>query len=189
MPSETDWFAQAERRGGPPLDVRPLLAGGQDPFAAVMDAAAAVGPGDFLVLDAPFDPAPLRRVLAGKGFTSLGRQVAAGHWRICFRRDGGDGGDGAGAGNAAPAAPAARLPGESWREGQVTHIDLRGLAPPGPLTAVLGLIDGGEAEIIMVHHDRDPALLYAELEPRGWECVARQRHGDEIRLILRRIGS
>ncbi|WP_051340971.1 DUF2249 domain-containing protein [Azospirillum halopraeferens] len=180
MPNDTDWFVQAERHCGEALDVRPLLARGQDPFARVMEASDRVEPGAFLILDAPFDPAPLRRVLAGKGFTSLGREVAPGHWRICFRRDGGEEAGAA----AGPAAPV-RLPGETWREGHVTHIDLRGLAPPGPLTAVLRLVDGGEAEMIMVHHDRDPALLYPELEARGWECMARQNHGDEIRLILR----
>ena len=184
MTNETDWFVQAERQCGAVLDVRPLLAGGQDPFAAVMQASAGIAPGAFLILDAPFDPAPLRRVLATKGFTSLGRAMAPGHWRICFRREGGEEAEAAAP---APAAAAVRLPGETWREGHVTHIDLRGLAPPGPLTAVLRLVDGGEAEMIMVHHDRDPALLYPELEARGWECAARQDHGDEIRLILRPV--
>ena len=90
MPEPTaagDWFEQAESLSAPHLDVRPLLASGQDPFAQVMSASAKVPPGGFLVVDAPFDPAPLRRVLAGKGFTSLGRQMGPGHWRICWRRE------------------------------------------------------------------------------------------------------
>ena len=86
-PFPGDWFEQAESLSAPHLDVRPLLASGQDPFAEVMSASAKVPPGGFLVVDAPFDPAPLRRVLAGKGFTSLGRQMGPGHWRICWRRE------------------------------------------------------------------------------------------------------
>lgn len=173
-----DWFAQAEEAGVAPFDVRPILAEGRDPFAEVMKASAAVPAGGFLVVDAPFDPVPLRRVLAGKGFTSVGRSPGPSHWRICFRRvESGDA--------LPPAAPPRPKPGEIWREGNVVHIDVRGMAPPGPLTAVLRLVESGDAPAVMAHLDRDPLPLYSELEQRGWECVAKQNHGDEIRLILR----
>lgn len=170
-----DWFAQAEAAGVAVLDVRPTLASGRDPFSDVMDASTDVPPDGFLVVDAPFDPAPLRRILAGKGFTSVGRNLGPGHWRICFRRVGG----------AAAPQPAPAMPGSTWREGNVVHIDVRGMMPPGPLTAILRLVDSGEAPAIMAHLDRDPAPLYPELEQRGWDCVARQTHGAEVRLILR----
>jgi hypothetical protein len=173
-----DWFAQAEENCGARLDVRPLLAQGQDPFAAVMKASTQVPPGTFLILDAPFDPAPLRRVLAGKGFMSVGRELTPGHWRICLKRDGGS------ADAAAPAAPV-RMPGETWREGGALHIEVRGLAPPGPMTAVIRLIEQGEAGPIVVHHDRDPMLLYPELEERAWDCVDKHTDGGEVRLTLR----
>jgi len=177
--SGNDWFAQAEQNCGARVDVRPLLAQGQDPFAAVIKAAGTVEPGAFLILDAPFDPAPLRRVLAEKGFTSVSRPVGPGHWRICFRRQG------CAPDDAPDMAPALRKPGETWREGDVLHIEVRGLTPPGPLTAVLRLIEAGEARTILVHHDRDPMLLYPELEERGWECVSKSTVGDEVRLLLR----
>ncbi|WP_448190306.1 DUF2249 domain-containing protein [Azospirillum sp. sgz301742] len=179
--SGNDWFAQAERSGAAIVDVRPLLAEGQDPFASVLQASATVEPGGFLMLDAPFDPAPLRRVLAGKGFMSVGRPVEPGHWRICFRRDG------SAADDSVFDPPALRKPGETWREGAALHVDVRGMTPPGPLTAVLRLVEAGEAEEIVVHHDRDPMLLYPELEERGWECVTKTAHGDEVRLLLRPI--
>ena len=179
--SGNDWYAQAERSGAAILDVRPLLAEGRDPFAAVVQASAAVEPGGFLILDAPFDPAPLRRVLAGKGFMSVGRPVEAGHWRICFRREG------CAPDEAVLDLPALRKPGETWREGQTLHIEVRGMTPPGPMTAVIRLIESGEAEEIVSHHDRDPMLLYPELEERGWECVTKTTQGDEVRLLLRPI--
>lgn len=180
-PSVNDWFAQAERAGAPALDVRPMLAEGRDPFAAVLKAAEEVAPGGFLLLDAPFDPAPLRRVLAGKGLMSQGRPAGPGHWRICFRREGG-----------APDEsvfdiPTARKPGETWREDGVLHIETRGMVPPGPMTAVLRLIDSGEADAIVSHHDRDPMLLYPELEERGWESARKESCCGEVRLHLRPI--
>jgi len=174
-PGPNDWFAQAEEAGAVHLDVRPILASGRDPFADVMRMVPDVPPDGFLVIDAPFDPAPLRRVLAGKGFTSVGRPVEPGHWRICFRR----------IENGTVLPPPSPKPGEIWREGNVVHIDVRGMMPPGPLTAVLRLVESGEAPAIMAHFDRDPVPLYAELEQRGWDCVAKQNHGDELRLILR----
>ncbi|WP_448207083.1 DUF2249 domain-containing protein [Azospirillum sp. sgz302134] len=177
--SQNDWFAQAEAVGAVHLDVRPILESGRDPFADVMRVTGDVPPDGFLIVDAPFDPAPLRRVLAGKGFTSVGRLVEPGHWRICFRRA-----------LCAPAAqPAMTMPGETWREGNVVHIDVRGMVPPGPLNAILKLVESGEAPAIMAHLDRDPLPLYAELESLGWDCVAKQKHGNEVRLILRPKGA
>ena len=52
------------------LDVRPMLAAGEGPFAAVMDIARSVPEGGLFLVEAPFDPQPLRRVLAGKGFST-----------------------------------------------------------------------------------------------------------------------
>jgi uncharacterized protein (DUF2249 family) len=174
-----DWFEQAESQSAPHLDVRPLLASGQDPFAQVMSASAKVPSGGFLVVDAPFDPAPLRRVLAGKGFTSLGRQMGPGHWRICWRRE-------------EPAAVVveespmpARGP-EPWKADDGTHLDVRGLQPPEPMTRVLDLIDQGGLDSLVLHHDREPVLLYPMLGERGWSCLSVEHLEGEVRVRLAR---
>jgi uncharacterized protein (DUF2249 family) len=174
-----DWFEQAESQSAPHLDVRPLLASGQDPFAQVMSASAKVPSGGFLVVDAPFDPAPLRRVLAGKGFTSLGRQMGPGHWRICWRRE-------------EPAAVVvddtpmpARGP-EPWKADDGTHLDVRGLQPPEPMTRVLDLIDQGGFDSLVLHHDREPVLLYPMLAERGWSCLSAEHLEGEVRIRLAR---
>lgn len=175
----SDWFTQADTAADTVrIDVRPILAAGTDPFVQVMSATTGVEPGGFLVIDAPFDPAPLRRVLAGKGFASQGREAAPGHWRICCRRDGG--------GNGQP-APSPRLPGEEWQEGAVIHIDVRGMVPPGPLHAVLRLMEREPDRVIIAHLDRDPVLLYAEAEARGWERVGVSTIDGEVRVVLRRV--
>src|SRR3954469_22045769 len=173
-----DWFEQAERQSAPHLDVRPLLASGQDPFAQVMSASAKVPSGGFLVVDAPFDPAPLRRVLAGKGFTSLGRQMGPGHWRICWRRE-----------EPAPVVeetPEPRRGPEPWRAADGTHLDVRGLQPPEPMTRVLDLIDQGGIDNLVLHHDREPFLLYPMLAERGWSCLSVEQLEGEVRIRLAR---
>jgi hypothetical protein len=45
------------------LDVRPLLAAGEEPFDVIMAAVAALPPDGILELTAPFEPVPLYAVL------------------------------------------------------------------------------------------------------------------------------
>lgn len=160
------------------IDVRPLLAAHRDPLLTVLAAAARTASGGGLIIDAPFDPQPLRRVLAERGFETHARMLAAGHVRVwCRRRD-----------DAPPPArggQAARI----WSEGSRVHIDVRGLAPPQPMTAILGLIDGGaHGGAIVVHHDRDPVYLWPELAERGWSGEALPAAPGEVRLLLRPAG-
>jgi hypothetical protein len=65
---------------------------------------------------------------------------------------------------------------------------VRGLAPPAPLVAIVELIDsieGGTATVI-VHHERDPVLLYGELAERGWTIERIDSVPGEVRLKLER---
>lgn len=146
-----------------PFDVRPILADGEDPFSRLMDKVADIGDGGALVVDAPFNPTPLRRTLAKQGFSSYGRKLAAAHWRIYFHQDGG-------ADWEQGAEVTVGLEGAaSWREEDGLHIDVRKLAPPGPMVAILRLIEGlNPAETVVVHHERMPQFLIPELAERGW---------------------
>ncbi|GEO43116.1 hypothetical protein SAE02_72640 [Skermanella aerolata] len=173
-----DWFEQAERLSAPHLDVRPLLASGQDPFSQVMSMSAQVQPGGFMVVDAPFDPAPLRRVLAKKGFTSLGRQFGPSHWRICWRREM------ILQVEAETDEPMPRHGPEPWNDADGIHLDVRGLQPPEPLTRVLDLIDQGETDNLVLHHDREPVFLYPMLAERGWSCLSVEHLQGEVRIRL-----
>jgi uncharacterized protein DUF2249 len=77
-----------------------------------------------------------------------------------------------------------------WTEAGDTHIDVRGLAPPDPLVAILRLLrllraQGLEARVI-AHLDRDPVMLYPELAQIGWEAEHIEGEPGEVRLRLRR---
>jgi CRP-like cAMP-binding protein len=52
------------------LDVRPLLARGEEPFPAIRRRVDALKPGEGLILIAPFLPSPLIERLGGEGFQS-----------------------------------------------------------------------------------------------------------------------
>lgn len=174
-PPWMDGFADEPSR----LDVRPILASGRDPFGEIMALVAALGPGGGLVIEAPFDPVPLRRVLAARDFTTWAERLAPGHWRLWCR-----------AGEAGGGAEPARRDGlgaRIWRADDGTHIDVRGLEAPRPLVAVLGLVDSEDhASVVVLHHERTPVYLFPELFERGWSAEEVPGEPGERRWLLRK---
>lgn len=82
---------------------------------------------------------------------------------------------------------AARSP-RRWTDADGLHLDVRGLAPPAPMVAILSLVDAGEAGFGFVAHlDRDPVFLYPELAERGWGATPVAGDAGEVRLRLERF--
>ncbi|MFO1274152.1 MAG: DUF2249 domain-containing protein [Rubrivivax sp.] len=79
---------------------------------------------------------------------------------------------------------------KQWPEGEVWHIDVRGLPPPEPFVAIVRLIEGAarHAPEVIVHHERDPVFLYPELAERGWAAQRIEGEPGEFRLRLWRTG-
>lgn len=78
-------------------------------------------------------------------------------------------------------APAAR----TWSADDGLHVDVRGLQPPQPLVLILQLVrEVGPAGVLIVHHDRDPLLLYPELVQIGWWAERVPGDPGEVRLRL-----
>jgi hypothetical protein len=72
-----------------------------------------------------------------------------------------------------------------WADADGEHIDVRGLPPPQPLVAILRLIDSTPTlRVLIVHHDRDPMLLYPELAERDWAAERIEGAPGEVRLRL-----
>ena len=69
------------------LDVRPILARGDEPFVPIMEAAEPLEVGEVLVLLAPFEPAPLYGVLGGRGFSHQSQALGGGDFIIRFERE------------------------------------------------------------------------------------------------------
>jgi len=77
---------------------------------------------------------------------------------------------------------------KTWHDAAGIHIDVRGLAAPAPLVAIVSLIESiGDATPVIVHHDRDPVLLYPELAERGWVAEPLAGEAGEVRLKLQRV--
>lgn len=160
------------------IDVRPILSASGEPLAAVMRLAHAVRPRGRFVIDAPFDPWPLRRLLEGRGFVTHGHRMARDHVRVfCECREGGD----------PPPPPATDREPLIWRADDGVHIDVRGLAAPSPMVAILRLIASDLHDgVVIVHHHREPLHLYGELVERGWSADPLPGDPGEVRLRLSR---
>jgi uncharacterized protein (DUF2249 family) len=68
------------------LDVRPVLARGDEPFVEIMETAEKIKVGETLTLIAPFEPVPLYDVLGERGFSHETTQAALDNWIIQFTR-------------------------------------------------------------------------------------------------------
>lgn len=68
------------------LDVRPILAAGEEPFDRIMQTVATLSSGQDLVVLAPFEPVPLEGVLGSQGFTYEAIEIGAGDWKVTFRQ-------------------------------------------------------------------------------------------------------
>lgn len=139
--SSTTSDAPAAGSARVPLDVRPVLAEGGEPYRLIMDTIDGLAPGETLVLHTPFDPAPLHRVLAGLGFSRSTRELAPGDFETDY-----------------------------WRPGEVPPLvlDVRGLQPPEPMERTLAALEELPAEQALVQlNDRVPAFLLPLLDERG----------------------
>jgi len=78
-------------------------------------------------------------------------------------------------------------PAPVWNEEDGAHIDVRGLEAPGPMVAILALLETQEPpDTVIVHHDREPVFLYPELIERGWSHEIIAGEPGEVRLRLSR---
>jgi len=79
-------------------------------------------------------------------------------------------------------------PARQWVEADGIHVDVRGLPPPLPMTAILSLVGSiRDATPVVVHHDRDPRYLYPELAEIGWGAARIDAPPGEVRLRLCRV--
>jgi len=80
-----------------------------------------------------------------------------------------------------------RAQGRRWNDWDGIHIDVRGLSPPAPLIAILTLVGSvHDATAVIVHHDRDPHMLYPELAELHWTAQRIDAPPGEVRLRLER---
>jgi uncharacterized protein (DUF2249 family) len=155
------------------LDVRADIRQGKEPFARIMAAVEALAPGEALVIRAPFEPAPLYRVLGRRGFRHWAERLAADDWRVWFW----------------PAAGAeAHAPRDRVASAEMSPtLDVRGLEPPLPMVRILERLDALPAgATLTVLHERRPLFLYPQLDERGFGHETDEPEPGLVRILIRR---
>ena len=166
------------------LDVRPELRAGGEPFPRIMQAVASLEPGQALRLLATFEPIPLYAVLGRKGLAHRAIHHGEADWEILFTPD-------------PDAATASRPPrpasgshagdGSAWPAPKQS-LDNRDLQPPEPMVRILSALEQlAPGDVMEAWNDREPLLLYPELEARGAAIQVRQEVSG-VRLLIRRGG-
>lgn len=144
------------------LDVRETLAGGVDPFHLIMDQISILKEGEVFHLVNSFEPMPLYTVLAKRGFDHY-TEVLDSVFHIYFFRSV-DTGNASVNDNKTPSAHTERP--------DVIEMDVRDLEPPEPMIKILGKVrELDEKTILLVHHHREPMMLYEKLEEIGFQAV------------------
>ena len=69
------------------LDIRPLLARGEEPFSKIMQTVAGLGDAEDLILLSPFLPSPLIEKLRSEGFQARPERRSDGAWQTHFTRE------------------------------------------------------------------------------------------------------
>ncbi len=163
------------------LDVRPELAKGVEPFAAIMAATDQLAPGQPLRLIAPFRPVPLFTVMANRGFAVTDRRRDDGAWEVTFTPE------------TAPPLPGmapGSAPGASFWPDPVATLDLTGLTPPEPMVRILERLEAlAGGEVLFALLDREPLFLFPELAMRHHEWAGNAAaDGSCYRLMIRKGG-
>ncbi len=143
------------------LDVRPELDAGRDPFNLIIKTLGSMSDDQVLHLIIVFEPVPLYTVLKMKGYDHSTEQ-ADGLWHIYFYK--GETG-----------VPAVNKTGqmEADSEPKTIEIDVRGLEPPEPMVKIIELLPQvGINTTLLVHHHREPLMLYDKLDHLGFKASA-----------------
>jgi uncharacterized protein (DUF2249 family) len=163
------------------LDVRPMLADGREPFSTIMDTVEGLDHDEDLALRTPFDPVPLHRALAGRGFRHDTRELGPGDFETIYRRADGD--------ERADVASPHEQPAHADRDGAHVVLDVRGMTPPQPMELTLAAIETLErGQRLLQINDRVPVFLLPLLDERGFRYAIEEDPRGTLVVIWREAG-
>lgn len=138
------------------LDVRPDVESGVDPFVKIMNTVDNLKDSEGLHLINSFEPVPLYTVMKMKGFDHS-MEYKDGSYHIYFSR-------------AEDVKKESSQVPESEEE-KLIEIDVRGLEPPEPMVKIIEKLPEVDSRtVLLVHHHREPFMLYDKLEHLGFEA-------------------
>ena len=162
--------AMLEGRPGKVLDVRPIIDAGGEPFGDIMAAVNSLGPDEVLHLINSFEPVPLYDVMAKRGFSHVTENRENVFHIYFFRTEGEDAAEDQPQSNVTIVSSTGCPPAAT----EIVELDVRELGPPEPMMRILEALNTlPQGGLLVVHHHREPMLLYDKLGERGfrWQVV------------------
>lgn len=161
------------------LDVRPILESGTDPFKTIITTIKAMKPGQVLHLVNSFEPKPLYAVLAQRGFEHW-TEFSDGTFNVYFYQEEKNTFGERAEQSASPLRTTST-------EEKIIELDVRDLAPPEPMMKILETLPRvDDNTILLVHHHREPMMLYEKLEERGYEAITNKIEEHYYKVVIRK---
>lgn len=158
------------------IDVRPMIESGKDPFQNIMAAVKELKDDEILLIINSFEPIPLYSVLGKKGFVNW-TEKENDVFKVYFYRGKKVTHD--------DSALEQRTSSKDVEYENVIELDVRELVPPEPMIKILeSLSRVDENTILLVHHHREPMMLYPKLEERGYEAVSNKISENYFKVVI-----
>ena len=158
------------------LDVRPIIDSGKDPFLEIMSAVKSLKEDEVFHLINSFEPIPLYSVLENKGYDHWTEKAGNTFNVFFFRND----------------KRSAKIE-KSVSENKITdkdfekviELDVRELVPPEPMMKILeNIFRVDEKTVMVVHHHREPVMLYPKLEERGYSAIINKINENYYKVVI-----
>jgi len=164
------------------LDVRPILAGGVDPFEAIMAELKKMDDSQTLLIINTFEPIPLLNILKKKGYDYETERPENGLVHTYLEKFDGE------AKEDSEENEQSEMTFEQAEQkfaGKLTEVDVRDLEMPMPMVTILEEIEKiGDGNALFVHHKKLPQYLIPELEDRGYKWVSKEIDEANLKIII-----
>lgn len=159
------------------LDVRPVIASGEDPLSLILQTIKTIQTGQVLKIVNTFEPTPLMILLKKQGFDAYAAQINEDLVETWFYKT--------------TAQADIKIQTGNWEaillqfKDHIQTIDVRALQMPLPMHTILESLDTlEEQQALFVYHKRIPVFLLPELAQRGFEYRAKKMAPDEVHLLI-----
>jgi uncharacterized protein (DUF2249 family) len=164
------------------LDVRPVIATGQDPLNNILQKIKSLQPGQVLKIINSFEPVPLIQLLEKKGFEVYADVINKQLVETYFYK----------VTTSVQIDSTIELPSsKSWNKtlqkftGNIKYIDVRQLEMPLPMITIMEALQTlAPDELLFVYHKRIPVFLLPELTDRSFEYLIKETANAGVELLI-----
>ncbi len=161
------------------LDVRPIIQSGKDPFLDIMNKVKMLKDDEVLLLINSFEPIPLYAVMEKKKYQHVTFKKPSEYYVYFIKKDNES------SENSNQLINNNNVIHPSQVSENIIEIDVRELEPPEPMLKILETLPQlDDNSVLVVHHHRDPLMLYEKLEERGYQAEALKIQENYFKVIV-----